>query len=817
MIKIDSITIKEFRGIRDLTLEFKENNFAICGPNGTGKSGVVDAVEFVLTGNISRLSGEGRGDISVKEHGPHVDKRNDPSKAEVTAKISLPALKKTATLTRNLKDPKVAKITPADADIVAAIQHVELHPEIVLSRRELIRYVLATPGNRAKEVQALLRLDQVEQVRAGLQKIANALEKQIIPLDGSAKQAREGFLRVTGLTDMGKEVVLAGANAKRALLSLAPITEFTSTTSLKDGLAAKTAEVQRIPKAQAIADIKAVHDALDALTRRETKAAVDAAHAETKALADDPVAVAGSKQEAFLRSGIELALAEACPLCDTQWDLAKLKAHIQEKIYRFEEIAKKKAALGVKLAPLAQALNDLGALLEPLTQYGAQHKPPIAIQALKSYRTSCRTNAALMDTSATFAHILTALAKFAETPAQVLAEIAELEKAVLALPEPSKQDEARDWLIAANERLEAWRDAMRNLASAKANAELAKKIASIYTATSDTVLAGIYQKVEKDFIALYRFVNSDDEDKFEAKLTPSLGKLGFDVDFYGRGFFPPGAYHSEGHQDGMGLCLYLALMRHLQGEGFTFAVLDDVLMSVDIGHRRQVCAMLKKQFPTTQFVMTTHDPIWLKHMRTEGLVAGRNLVQFRKWTVDQGPTKWDSRDVWQEIDDYLKVNDVRSAAALLRHYLEYEAGELCHRLRAPVEFRADAQYQLGELLPAATRHEKKLLGKAKAAANSWNKKDVVTQIAAREEVFNGLVTLSNTEQWQVNAAVHFNSWANLSKEDFAPVVQAFKNLLTGMACGDCKSYFRVAPDRESPEFFCCDCATTNLALQSKQN
>lgn len=266
----------------------------------------------------------------------------------------------------------------------------------------------------------------------------------------------------------------------------------------------------------------------------------------------------------------------------------------------------------------------------------------------------------------------------------------------------------------------------------------------------------------------------------------------------------------------MGLCLYLALMRYLQGDNFTFSVLDDVLMSVDIGHRRQVCAMLKKHFPKTQFVMTTHDPIWLKHMRTEGLVGGRNLIQFRNWTVDQGPTKWDSRDVWAEIDGYLNANDVRAAAALLRHSLEYEAAELCHRLRAPVEFRADAQYQLGELLPSATKHQRELLKKAKASANSWNKPELVAQIAAREATFTKVVEESRTEQWQVNAAVHFNLWANLAKQDFTPVVQAFKNLLAAMACADCASYFRVSPDRESPEFFCCDCGTTNLNLQVKK-
>lgn len=57
----------------------------------------------------------------------------------------------------------------------------------------------------------------------------------------------------------------------------------------------------------------------------------------------------------------------------------------------------------------------------------------------------------------------------------------------------------------------------------------------------------------------------------------------------------------------MGLCLFLALMRHLRGPAFTLAVLDDVLMSVDAGHRREVCSLLKREFPDTQFIVTTHD------------------------------------------------------------------------------------------------------------------------------------------------------------------------------------------------------------------
>jgi hypothetical protein len=222
---------------------------------------------------------------------------------------------------------------------------------------------------------------------------------------------------------------------------------------------------------------------------------------------------------------------------------------------------------------------------------------------------------------------------------------------------------------------------------------------------------------------------------------------------------------------------------------------------------------LKKEFPNTQFIMTTHDPIWLRHMRTEGIIGGR--MQIKSWSVDHGPTQWDERDVWREIDDYLKENNVRAAAALLRHFLEYTSAELCHRLCAPVAFRGDAQYQLGELLPAAIKHMRELYRCAKGAANSWNQREIIEQIAAGEATFAALAKTSNAEQWQVNVAVHFNSWDNLGKEDFQPVVKAFRELLGGFTCPNCKEYLRVSPDRETPESLRCECGKTSINLRKK--
>jgi len=229
MIRVETIKIEEFRGIRDLTLDFERKNFAICGPNGTGKSGVVDALEFALTGNVSRLMGEGKGDISLKQHGPHVDRRNDPGKALVTVTVTIPSLKKTVTIQRNLKTPTTAIVTPDDPDVLKVLQQVKMHPEIVLSRRELIRYVLATPGKRAEEVQALLHLDQVEQVRVGLQRIANSCEKQLYPLNRDVEDARDNLLRAIGVRELTKEKLLAATNTQRAILGLTALADISQT------------------------------------------------------------------------------------------------------------------------------------------------------------------------------------------------------------------------------------------------------------------------------------------------------------------------------------------------------------------------------------------------------------------------------------------------------------------------------------------------------------------------------------------------------------------------------------------------------------
>ena len=99
-MKILELKIKNVRGIKSLQLKPNGKNFVVWGPNGSGKSAVVDAIDFLLTGRISRLMGKGTGKISLRRHGPHIDCA--PEDASVRGIFELSGIEKPVEITRSM-------------------------------------------------------------------------------------------------------------------------------------------------------------------------------------------------------------------------------------------------------------------------------------------------------------------------------------------------------------------------------------------------------------------------------------------------------------------------------------------------------------------------------------------------------------------------------------------------------------------------------------------------------------------------------------------------------------------------------------------
>ncbi len=814
MIKLETAHIEEVRGIRKLDIDFQKGTFAISGPNGSGKSGVIDAIEFGLTGNISRLTGRGTKGLTVAEHGPHVDKTKFPDAAFVELRVFIPALKKSATITRKVSDPKKPKIVPADPDVQAALAEIADHPEITLSRREILRFILIEPTKRSEEIQTILKLDEIGQMRAALNTAQNKLQTAQKTAATLVQTNRDSLLRHLQISTLKAEDLLESVNKRRKLLGLPEIAELTADTKLDVGLAA-AATGPDFNKQSALRDLNALSEAAKGFPDL-AKADAAAIIADLAKLEEDPALLAALQRRAFIEKGLDLVEGPECPLCDKPWeDEQHLRDHLKAKLQKSAEAQKIQEALLKKGTAVAQAAIKVAGQLAPVLKIAEGQGEAGFAKQLTTWKADLeglKTALTTLDGVTGLKDRLTA--GWLATPKKFAKELAGLTEQVMARPDQTAALDAQTFLTTSQVRLSDYREAMRKSKAAEIAFNSAKLAYETYCAALEEELNALYDSVEKDFSAFYRAINEDDESKFTAKLTPSEGKLDLEVNFYERGLFPPAAYHSEGHQDGMGVCLYLALMKRLFGDRFTFALLDDVVMSVDSGHRYQFCKLLKTQFPDTQFVITTHDRLWAAQMKSAGLVTGKTSIAFHSWTIDTGPLVETNQEIWDEIAAALAKGKVEVAAAALRHHLEYVSRLLADQLGAAIPFRADANYELGDLLPAVLSRMKDLHAKAAEAAQSWGNKAAGDAVAKRKTALAAASAATNVEQWAVNKAVHYNEWANFGKKDFEPVVAAFKDLLACFRCDPCDSWIYLTP-RVNPESVRCDCAAINLNTKPK--
>lgn len=362
MIQVQKLRIEEFRGIRDLDLTMGSSSFVVAGPNGSGKSGVVDAIDFALTGNVARLSGAGTGGISVVKHAPHVHQRDNPAAASVTLTFTHPASGQTGTLTRSVKTAGQFTLEPKTPELVAAVEWAARHPELILSRREVIKYVNTEPGKRAQEVQALLKLDRIDETRRLLNTARNKTSTVARSADDAVRSAEDAVKRGLDITDLLPSEVTVVINKKREVLGLEALSATTLETDLSAG--AKTDDSQStFNRASAIRDIEAVTSYF--AEHKDLDSAVSDLDTTLTELEADPAVLDALKHRQLVEAGLPLVINTACPLCDLEWpDVASLRQHLNDKLVRSETAAKLQQRIQSAAGKMTGQLRGVRSLIQ---------------------------------------------------------------------------------------------------------------------------------------------------------------------------------------------------------------------------------------------------------------------------------------------------------------------------------------------------------------------------------------------------------------------------------------------------------------------
>lgn len=815
-MKILELKIENVRGIVDFTIKPNGENVIIHGPNGSGKSAVVDAIDFLLTGDMSRLSGRGTRGISLKEHGPHIEHK--PKDAIVTAKIKLQGFEKPITIQRKILKPKDLILIQGDPKAFEEIKKLMSNTQNILSRDEILKYIASEAGKRAEEVQAVLNIEEIEDLR----KLFVAARKEAQAVVRSNKLGYDTSVSeitaLTGLKEFSEETLLGSITVARTILRGESVA-----TLNPDNLQQGITRPAGIQDGKVNADV--LNQAIVQIDKFISEKASKICHNEkdlrrvAKIIIEDTQLRMEMANRRLLDLGVSL-LGEGtkCPLCFTPWDPEKLKELLDARISKArtgESTQKRIETLSSEIDAEITKLKGHISLLNKCCQSLAEEEAAKALNEWVKKLDKWSQNLKKAGEQYVTTEELEEDTKILMAPKEWAIHRAKIETISKNLEKLTPEEKAWESLTTLKPILKRYLDDKKKYVQSQEVALKAATLETAYTETKDNALDSLYQDVNKDFAEYYKFLHGEDEKTFCSEIKPEGSALGFTVDFYGKGQHHPRALHSEGHQDSMGLCLYLALSKKISADKIKLMVLDDVVMSIDSEHRRNICRLIMKYFPDYQFFITTHNRTWAKQLSTDGVVKKQNSVEFRGWTVTYGPEYKVGSNVWDGVQEKLDKGQIPSAAHQVRNHAEFFYEGVCDALGGKVCYRSDGRYELGDYMPAAKERYKELLRKARISAISWNNKEDIEKYNRMETEANEIIARAQIEQWAINANVHYSKWDDFSKQDFEPIVDAFRDLEGLFICPTCEGLLILNQKDKEPINVSCPCGKTIWNLVKK--
>lgn len=588
-----SLSVQALRGATTpFSVDFEKNKSLtlIYGENGTGKTTLCDAFDFLGNGKVGSLEGRGLG--TVAPYWPSVGK----SKNEIIVALETSSGKWTAFFGR-----KGVEVAPT-----AGMPNIS-----VLRRSQLLQLLQDTPANRYAVIRPFIDISPVEASENELRKLIAEIDRQQTTASAVISENRTAI----------EERWAAAGKPGTDYLAWAETESKKSTAELDESLRRLRALASAL--AQLESDVLRVQQADEkALTSRRQLGYEENALAQAKAscLADDV-------------STIELLLAakkhlegqqhvDQCPLCGSEEFAADLPVQV---VQRLELLSALQAALEAKNVA-ANALAQQQSILEN------EHRR--LSESLNQFRQAWEgAQEVFLGNGGHDAPVLQAMAGVVHDPDELLGISQQINRQTDTL-ETSKAGIQSLKLALERYRSNYERQAQigRVLPNLRQSLKVMEEERRAYV---DAKLQAIAQEVGRLYEKLHP---KEGLNKISLKLDPAKrGSLELGAEFLGQQDAPPHAYFSESHLDSLGLCIFLALAG-LQGRENTILVLDDILGSIDEPHVDRLINLLYDESQHfLHCLITTHYRPWKEKFRWGLLRHGQcQFIELRPWSPATG-------------------------------------------------------------------------------------------------------------------------------------------------------------------------------------
>ena len=706
-IKIKKVHIRAFRGIPELELELNGRSLLLQGENGTGKSSIVEAIEFFFTGEVSHL--EGIRGLSLRRHGPHVNFTHDDVNVEITFDPG------NVSLNRDFSS------APSPPDQFNDYFQITQKGTFILRRSQILEFIMSQPAERFRAIGSIIGIEPLDNVELEMMRLRDELK-------GKVTSKEEEIKRLIGELShiIGKDITSV-ADVLPALNEILKKANLPMINSLEEVDKHAEEMLKTVKKAESIDKIGAINEILKITNipfiSQEIVSELEALNEHVKHLLQDQVRVELSVAD-LLESGrkvIEQEKMEICPLCEQKIDRERLLSRIENRLKTLQKLSDKAAEIRRNSVLVIDNLREIVGKIR------------FTISKIELFPELSKEKGILLDKPDLLEGFIKKIESAKdlknEIPVQEIRqqkeEINELgyfiSKKCNELLDKIGLTEKEKKVLEVVRLIEQARSKVRDILTVSSEHQTYQKYCKlaekIYTAFSDTKkskIQEVYNTIQGDMQRFYSMLHPNEPHR-NIELKVALGRRAsteMKIESFGREGEDPRALTSEGHLDSLGLCIFLAFVKKFN-EGCPLVILDDVVTTIDANHRDKIAELLLREFKDYQLIITTHDSIWYEQLinSQRALNVQGNFInmEITSWDVNTGPVISPYKPRWERILGKLRNNDKTGAGNECRIYLEWLLKEICERLEVPIPFKRSGRYTVTELFdPAEKRIKNKL-------------------------------------------------------------------------------------------------------------